>query len=148
MNGDSKMAINLTKQQWLRGTGAGILRGLIWATLWTPLGLLLGLIVDPEGTKDEPWILIGAYPGFLCGVVFSAVIMMAERHSRLDQLSLARGGALGALSGLLVGAFWLGLVLLSDPPRWLLSGSVVVSITILSAVTAILSAWLTRRADG
>ena len=54
-----------------------------------------GLIVDPDGSMDEMWVAVGAYPGLLCGVIFAAVFGMAEGRHRFDELSLARAGAWG-----------------------------------------------------
>src|SRR3712207_4768270 len=80
---------------------AGLL-ALTWAVVWAPLGVLLGMIMDPDGSMDEPWLAVGAYPGFLCGVVCSAVLEMTAGRRRFAELSLVRVGAWGAASGLLV----------------------------------------------
>lgn len=48
------------------------------------------------------------------------------------------------MSGLLVGALWVVLVLGSDKPQWLLVGAVVGSLTILSAVSGVGSVLLAR----
>ncbi len=45
---------------------------------------------------------VAAYPGFLCGVVFFTLLRMAEGRRRLDELSLPRAAAWGAVSGLLL----------------------------------------------
>jgi len=119
------------------------LTGLMWAVVWAPIGPLCGFIVDRDGSMDEPWILVGAYPGFLSAVVFSVVIWIAERRRRFDELSLTRVGAWGAVAGLLVGM--LPLVAGSSDtklPTWLLV--VVGVITLLSALTAAGSLALAR----
>ncbi len=69
--------------------------GLTWAVVWAPVGPLIGMIVDPDGSKDEPWAAVGAYPGFLCGVVFSMVLWIAEGRRRFDELSLFPSRRLG-----------------------------------------------------
>jgi len=43
----------------LKRIRAALLMGLTWAVAWLPLGLLLGFILDPDGTMDEPWVLVG-----------------------------------------------------------------------------------------
>jgi hypothetical protein len=48
------------------------------------------------------------------------------------------------VSGLLVGGLWLVVALLSDPPKWLLEGIVVGSVTLLSAVSGVATALLAR----
>lgn len=121
--------------------------GLAWGVIWAPLAVLVGLLVDPDDSMDEMWVAIGAYPGFLSGVVFVALLGMAERHRRLGTLSLPRIAAWGALAGLVVGVlpFTLG-----EPtntiPLWRLAVIVIGSITGLSTVSAVASALLTRHA--
>ena len=121
----------------LRRVRGALGMGLTWAVLWAPVGVLIGMVVDPDGAKDEPWLLIGAYPGFLGGVVFSVVLGIAARQRGLDELSIRRVGAWGAAAGLLVGAlpFAIGSST-SAAPLWLLATIVIGSITLLSAVSA------------
>jgi hypothetical protein len=79
-----------------------VLTATTWGVLWAPLGVITGIIADPSGSMDEPWIALGAYPGFLCGLVFCAVLAIADGRHRLEELSPSRAGAWGALAGLLV----------------------------------------------
>lgn len=134
-------------KRWLRRIRAAVGMGLIWALAWAPVGLLTGMIVDPDGAMDEPWILVGTLPGFIGGVIFSVVLGIAARSRRFDQLSLARFGAWGAVAGLLVGTlpFLLGS---AKPglPTWL-PFVVVGSITGMSAVSAAGSLALARMAE-
>jgi hypothetical protein len=130
-------------KEWLTGICRGAAMGLGWGASWVPLALLIALIVDPDDSMDEPWLIVGMLPGFLCGAVFSAVAGIANGR-RLDDLSFSRAGARGMVSGLLVGGFWLVLALVSDPPQWLLHTVVVVSLIVLSAVSGIGTAWLGR----
>ena len=95
-------------------------------------------------SMDEPWLVVGMLPGFLCGAVFSAVAGIADRRHGLDELSFSRAGAWGVASGLLVGGLWLVLALLSDPPQWLLNLVVVGSLTLLSAVSGVGAALMAR----
>jgi hypothetical protein len=124
--------------------GRGVAIGLGWGAAWVPVALLAGLTVDPDGSMDEPWLTVGMLPGFLCGAVFSAMTGIAPGRRGLDELSFSRGGVLGVASGLLVGGLWLVLVLASDPPQWLLSGVVVGSLTLLSAVSGVGTALMAR----
>ena len=135
-------------KKWLRRVRGAVGMGLIWALVWAPVAVLIGLFVDPDGSMDEMWPAIGAYPGFLGGVVFSTLLAIAARRRRLEELSISRVAAWGAAAGLLVGAlpFTIG-----DPtterPLWLLAGVVIGSITLLSAVSAAGSLALARRAE-
>ena len=87
---------------WPRNIRGAVGMGLLWAVAWAPVGVLLGAIVDPDGSMDEPWVLVGAFPGFLCGVLFVTLLRLAECRRRLDELTLPRAAAWGAVSGLLV----------------------------------------------
>lgn len=89
--------------RWLKRMRGALLMGLTWAVVWAPIGVLIGLIVDADGSMDEPWPLIGAYPGFLSGVIFSIVLGIAARRRRFEELSVPRFAAWGAAAGLLLG---------------------------------------------
>ena len=130
--------------KWLRRLGAALMMGLAWAVVWLPIGLVIGMIIDPDGAMDEPWVVVGTYPGFLCGMIFSAVVGMGKGRRRFAEVSLHGVATWGAVSGLLVGGIWLVLALLSDPPQWLLNVVVVSSLTLLSAVSGVGSAFLAR----
>lgn len=90
----------------LRHIPTALWMGLTWALVWAPVGLLTGLIVDPDGSMDEPWILVGVYPGFLCGLIFFTVVRIAEGRHSLDTLSRPRAIGWGAVSGLLLPALF------------------------------------------
>ena len=135
-------------KKWLRRIRGAVLMGLTWAVVWVPVALLISMIVDPDGSMDEPWILVGAYPGFLSAVVFSMVIWIAERRRRFDELSLTRVGAWGAVAGLLVGMVpFVAGSNSTNLPTWLLVFAIVGPITLLSAVSAGGSLALSRRAE-
>ena len=87
--------------KWLRRLGAALMMGLAWAVVWLPIGLVIGMIIDPDGAMDEPWVVVGTYPGFLCGVIFSAVVGMGKGRRRFAELSLHGVATWGAVSGLL-----------------------------------------------
>lgn len=114
--------------------------GLGWGAAWVPVALLVMLVVDPDGSMDEPWVLVGLYPGFLCGAVFRAV---AGRG--LDELPLRRAGARGLVSGLVVAGGWSVLAWASDIPNRSLYAVVVGSLALLSAVSGVGTAWLARK---
>ena len=124
-----------------------VLVALAWAVVWSPVGVLTGIIVDPGGSMDEMWVAIGAYPGFLCGAVFYAVVGVAEGRRGLNELSLSRVAAWGAVSGLLVGVlpFVLGTVN-TALPLWLWGIVTAGAVTILSSASAVGTAWIARMA--
>jgi membrane protease YdiL (CAAX protease family) len=136
-------------RKWLRRIRAALLMGVTWAVVWLPAGLLLGLVLDPDGSMDEPWILVGTYPGFLAGVVFSIVLGIAARRRKLDDLSVAKVAGWGAVAGVIIGS--LPFVLGDQGPDaervWLLPVVVISSITLLSAVSAAGSLVLARKSE-
>lgn len=132
----------------LRRLRGAVLMGLTWAVLWWPIGPLLGMILDPDGSMDEPWFLVGVIPGMLCGAAFSAVLAIAARRRRLDELSLPRAAAWGALAGMLTGAFPFLIGDSSGNTSLLTLATIVISsITVLGAVSAAGSLALAQRAE-
>lgn len=133
---------------WPRRIRDALLLALTWGAAWAPIGVLVGLIVDPTGRKDEMWWAIGAYPGFLCGVLFSAGLGIAERGRKLAELSLVPVVAWGMLSGMLVGSFPF-LVGSSNTqlPTWLWGLVVIGPVTLLSTLSAAGSAVIARRRE-
>jgi hypothetical protein len=135
-------------KQWVRRVRGALAMGVVWAMIWAPVAVLIGLIMDPDGSSDEMWPVIGAYPGFIGGVVFSVVLSIAARDRRFEELSVARFAGWGALAGAIVGSipFTIG-----DPtsavPLWFLAGTVIGSITLLSSLSAAGSLMLARRAE-
>lgn len=131
----------------LRRIRDAILLGLAWALVWAPVAVLIGtLIIDPDNSMDEMWVAVGAYPAFLSAVIFSAVLAIAERGRRLDELSLARAGLWGALAGLIVGVFPFTVgTSTSALPLWQLAAAVTGTITLMSAASAVASASIIRR---
>ena len=136
-------------KQWLRRVRGAVGMGLTWALVWAPVAVLVGTqIVDPDNSMDEMGVMIGALPGFLSGVMFSAVLGIAAGRRRLDELSVARVGGWGAVAGMLIGILPF---VLGKPeggrPQWLLAGVVITSITLLGALSAAGSLALAQRAQ-
>jgi hypothetical protein len=135
-------------KKWLRRIRAAVTMGLLWAVPWAIVAVLIGMVVDPDESMDEMWWVIGAYPGFIGGVLFSIVLAVAERHRRLDELSIRRFGAWGAVAGLVVGVlpFMLGTPSAEiDVAR--LATVVIGSFTVMSAASAAGSLALARKAE-
>ncbi len=137
-------------KKWLICILGAVGMGLTWAAGWGLVGVLIGMIVDPDGSMDEMWVAVGAYPGFLGGVVISAVLRIAEGRRRFDELSLPQFGSWGAVTGLLLGVLPFALVAemaaSTEYPLWLLGVVVVSPTTLLSAVLGVGSALLFRYA--
>jgi peptidoglycan/LPS O-acetylase OafA/YrhL len=135
-------------KKWQRRVRGAVGMGLTWAIVWAPVALLIGLIVDPTDSMDEMWPMIGALPGFLGGVVFSAVLGFAANRRKLGDLSIRKVALWGAGAGLIVGVvpFFLGTPAETSRP-WLLPTVVISAITLLCAVSAAGSLWLAQRAE-
>ena len=132
-------------KKWLRRILGAVGMSLTWAAGWGLVGVLIGMFVDPHGSIDDMWVVTLGVPGFLGGVVFSAVLGIAEGRRRFDELPLSRFGAWGALAGLLLGVlpFAVGSPN-SELPPWVLGVVIIGSMTLMSAVSAVGSALLFR----
>ena len=91
--------------RWLRRIRGALLMGITWALVWAPIGPIIGFIVDRDGKMDEPWIAVGALPGFFAGVVFSILLGIVGRRHRFEDFSLRRFATWGAAAGLIMGTF-------------------------------------------
>src|SRR5688500_5314274 len=121
-----------------------VLLALAWGVAWAPLGVLTGMIIDSDGAMDEPWIAIGAYPGFLCALIFSTALAFTHRRRRLGELSFARAAVWGAVSGLLLMVIVTGLLGSPNSEHALWKGRFLIAgaITLLSALSAVASVWI------
>jgi hypothetical protein len=129
---------------WLKRVRGAALLGLGWAVAWAPIAVVLGTqIVDPDNSMDEMWVAIGAYPGFLCGVVFCALLGLMQGRGRLEEVTLPRALTLGALSGIAVGM--LPFLIGTYNPEFALTHPMIVgSFTLLGALSAVGSVLVAR----
>lgn len=135
-------------RKWLARIRGAVLMALTWAVIWAPFGPVLGMILDPDGTMDEPWVAIGALPGFVCGLLFSVVLGIAERRRSLHELSLARVATWGALSGLFLMVLNTGALGTPNTEHlfWRARYIIIGGVTLLSAASAAGSLLLARMA--
>lgn len=137
-------------EKWVTRISRALMMGLAWAGVWVPAGAAVaGLMLDE---LDPEHIGGPLYSGLLCGSIFAAVAGIAAAHRRLSELPVSRAAVSGAVSGLLASALWFLLVLASvvgdtnpEPLPWQLIGTVVSSLTVLSAMTAVGSVWVARQ---
>jgi hypothetical protein len=125
----------------LKSLGDATRTGLTWAIVWAPVAVLIGtVIIDPDNSMDEMWAAIGAYPGFLAGVVFFAMLRAFSGH-KIETLSASSTAMWGGLSSLAV----LGIaVLVTDLARVILPSiwmgfTVVTGVMLLGALAASVS---------
>ena|SRR5688572_20191179 len=135
-------------RKWLARIRGAVLMALTWAVIWAPFGPLLGMIVDPDGTMDEPWILVGAAPGFICGLIFSVVLAITERRRSVHELSLARVATWGAAGGLFLVVLNSGLLGTPNTEHlfWRARYIIMGGVTVLSAASAVGTLLLARMA--
>jgi len=145
---------------WLKRIRGAIGMGLTWAVGWALGGVLLAAatLVLPE------WVWRGAarvfdapapalaVPGFVGGVIFSIVLGIAAQRNRIDDLSVARVAAWGALCGVLVGlvpaamvAVGLATLNAQGGALWQLTATIAVPLAILSALSAAATLKLAQR---
>lgn len=117
--------------------------GLGWGAAWFTAGLVLARV--PGFFSDLPFALIFAPLGMACGLIFSGLLGVVNDRPGWTGLSLARGVACGAVSGLLLsGVMVAGAIFRGAPvwPEFMLFGP---PLSIGSAVTAAGSVAVARR---
>lgn len=142
-------------KRWLRRIRGTIGMGLTWGMA----GFLAGMVIEvihniwpnPLGSAVDIWPAALAYPGFLGGVAFSAVLGIAGRSRRFDELSLPAVAAWGAVGGLLVSLVPAAMVVLGlatlNIPLWQITVALVGPFTLGGAVAASGSLLLARSGD-
>lgn len=137
--------------------------GVTWAVGWALAGVLIGVasILLPSLPWDAFFNIFDAplpalaVPGFVGGLVFSAVLVVAGRRRRFDELSLPRFAAWGAVGGLLLAAVpgamvLVGLATLGKDSAGVLALTAKIApfLMILSSASATTSLLLARKAQG
>ena len=117
-----------------------------WGLAWAPIAVLVGTtLVDPDNSMDEMWLAIGAFPGFICGVLFSVLLAVAARGRSAGAVDLPQLALLGALAGLAVALLP---VAIGGEPRPgsldLLSAGAIVSFTLMGAASALVTGLVLR----
>lgn len=142
-------------KKWLRRIRGAVGIGLTWGITGFVAGMLIELIhniwPNPLGSAVDIWPAALAYPGFLGGVAFAAVLGIAGRSRRFDELSLPRFAAWGAMGGLLVSLIPAAMVALGlatpNVPLWQITAALAVPFTLGGAIAASGSLALARLAD-
>jgi hypothetical protein len=90
-------------KKWMSGIRGAVLMVVLWVIGW---GLGFGGImelVDPEGKIQDVWPTLLAIPGFIGGVLFSLLLLIAERRRSFDEISVVRFALWGVVTGLVLG---------------------------------------------
>ena len=132
---------------WQRQIGVALATAVSWAVAWAPVAVLVGTtIVDPDNSMDEMWAAIGALPGFICGLLFSALVAIVERGRDAAEVPALRRAVYGALAGLAVGV--LPAAIGGEPAPGsldMLSVGVVGAFVVTSALSAVVTGAVRRR---
>ncbi len=128
----------------LRGIVGAAGVSLFWGAVWGAAGALLAMHM---GANSWPWLgpPVGAFPGFIGGLLFSAMLAISSPGRRLDELSLLRVVAAGGIAGLVLGVLPLAINQPPDQfPLWQVVLVVVGSLTLLGVLTATVSLAVAR----
>ena len=91
-------------RKWLRRIRGAIGMRLTWGAAWFVAGLVPRWLFGFN--PDVPFPLVFGVLGFIAGVAFSSLLVLAEGRRNFDQMSLPRFAAWGAVGGLLVSALF------------------------------------------
>lgn len=141
--------------RWLRWARGALGMGLTWAIVGFVAGAGIEVIhniwPNPVGSAVDIWPAALAYPGFFGGVAFSAVLGVAGRRRRFDELSLPMVAAWGAAGGLIVSLIPAAMVLvgLATPniPAWQITLALAGPFALGGAAAASGSLALARRSE-
>lgn len=128
-------------RSWLRRIRGAMGMGFAWALALGVAGGIPRWVFGVETDVPIP-LLSGAF-GFVAGVTFSALLVLAERRRRFDQMSLPRFAGWGALGGLLMSAVWANALSLGSASVL----AIVPTFALASAACAAGSLTLARRAE-
>jgi hypothetical protein len=124
--------------QRFRGT---IGMGLTWGAGWAVVGMaprwLFGF------NADVPFPFVFGFLGFVAGVIFSAVLVVAEGRRSLDQMSFPRFAIWGTLGGVLLSAFFVRVASLGAADAL----AIVPILSLACGISAVGSLALAKRAD-
>mgnify|MGYP003388614971 CR=1 FL=1 len=97
-------------KRWLGRVRGALGMGLLWAVGGAGIGGVIELLDNvlpgglPMASRVDMWPQTLAIPGFIGGLIFAAVLMIAGGRYRFDELSIPRFTAWGAVAGLVLGA--------------------------------------------
>jgi hypothetical protein len=126
---------------------------------WAAGGFLVGFAIEmvhnvwptPIVAMVDIWPAALALPAFFGGLVFSTVLGIAGRRQRLDELTVPRFAAWGAVGGVIASLIPAALVALGlatpNIPLWQITAALLGPLTIGSAIAAAGSLALARMSE-
>ena len=141
--------------RWLRRIRGAVGMGLTWGITAFLAGIGIEVIhniwPNPLGSMIDIWPAALGYPAFCGGVGFSAVLGIAGRRRRFDELSLPGFAAWGAVGGLFVSLVPAAMVAIGlaapNIPLWQITAALVGPFTLGGAVAASGSLALARTTE-
>ena len=91
-------------RKWLRRVRGAIGMGLAWAAAWSAVGMVPRWVFGFN--TDVPFPLVFGVLGLLAGITFFGILALTEGRRGFDQMTLPRFAGWGAMSGLLLSAFF------------------------------------------
>jgi len=139
-------------KDWLRRIQGAMGIGMTWALGWAVVGAIFGATIAiitgaPPSALGPLWGQAMGGLGFVGGVAFSCILVLAERRRSLADFSLPRFTAWGALGGLIAGLLIAGMVGTGVKALLLLDSIIIGTFAILGAGSAAGSLALARMAD-
>jgi len=98
-------------KRWVRRIRGAIGMGVGWGIAWSAAGSIPRWVFGFN--TDVPFPIVFGVLGFLAGVIFSAVLVLAEGRRSFNQLSLPRFATWGAVGGVLLSAIFARMASLS-----------------------------------
>ncbi len=140
-------------KKWMSGIRGAVLMTVLWVIGWgLGFGGIMEAFIDPDGKIQDVWPTVLAIPGFIGGIIFSAMVLIAERSS-FDTVPLFHFALWGAATGIILGVLSIPAEVGDVSPG---AAGMIGILTALSLVAAIGSAvffrlvswWRTRAAAG
>jgi hypothetical protein len=125
----------------LRRIRGAIGMGLTWGLAWGAAGTVLA--VATRFKADAPFPLIFGVLGFIAGLIFSAILSLAEGRRSFNQMSIRRFAAWGATGGLVLSAIFARVASLGSADV----AAIAVTFAVACAACASGSLALARRAE-
>ena len=105
-------------KNWMCGIRGAILIIVLWVVGW---GLGFGGImelIDPDGKIQDVWPTLLAVPGFIGGIIFSGLLLAAERGTSFAKVPLFRLALWGAITGVILGLLTIPAEVGDVSPGW------------------------------
>lgn len=91
-------------KKWLSGIRGAVLMIVLWVIGWgLGFGGIMEAFVDPDGKIQDVWPTVLAIPGFIGGIVFSALLLIADRGRSFNEVPLFHFALWGAVTGIVLG---------------------------------------------